>query len=79
MAKENEKKVSGNMSDDELTNVAGGWCMTGGKSAPSNVKKSETVQNKNGTYSIITTFKSGQKMSTTFDRDGNILGNYTYV
>ncbi len=38
MAKENGKKVSGEINDEELENVAGGWCAFGGKSAPKEVR-----------------------------------------
>ena len=30
MAKDKEKKVSGEMNEEELANVAGGWCSRGG-------------------------------------------------
>ncbi len=77
MAKENEKKVSGEMNEEELENVAGGMCLWGGVSAPSDVKSAKKVENKNGTYSIVTYLKSGQEVHTVFNSDGNILDVYS--
>ena len=72
MAKENEKKVSGDMSPEELENVAGGWCMTGGKSVPPEVTSVQKETFHDGTYKIVTTFSNGSQVHSMFDADGNL-------
>ena len=73
MAKENEKKVSGDMSPEELENVAGGWCMTGGKSVPKDVKSVEQLNSGDGSFEIITTFQDGSANIAYFDEHGFLL------
>ena len=72
MAKENEKKVSGGMNEEELENVAGGWCMTAGKSMPPEVKSIKKVMDNDdsGDFKIITEFKDGSSLETRFDHLG---------
>ena len=65
MAKENEKKFSGEMNAEELENVAGGWCAFGGKSAPKEVrdliKTVKHVKSQNGKSGMLFIFKDGSE------------------
>ncbi len=74
MAKENEKKVSAELNEEELENVAGGWCMTGGASVPDEVKSIEKENDKNGKYDVIITFQNGKKTRMSFNPDGTVYG-----
>ena len=73
MAKENSKKVSGEMNAEELENVAGGWCATGGKPMPKTVKKVEQLDLTDGYFTIITTFSDDSRNIAYFDEYGNML------
>ena len=71
MAKEKGKKASGELNAEELENVAGGMCLWGGISVPPGVKDSKkTKGNREGTYEIVTTLKSGQKLHSVFGSEG---------
>ncbi len=69
-----EKKVSGEINDEELENVAGGWCATGGKSAPSEVTSVKKEMQSDGTYTITTEFKNGSSTVSLFNADGTMIG-----
>ena len=74
MAKEKEKKVSGEMNAEELENVAGGWCGPSGKSAPKHVKSVERGKPlSDGSYEIITKFQNGSYIVSTFSSNGKML------
>ena len=75
MAKENEKKVSGDMSSEELENVAGGWCLSGGVSAPKEVTSVTRKDIGGGNYEIHIVFSDGNEVRTAFDKKGNSLGS----
>lgn len=76
MAKDNEKKVSGDMSDDELTNVAGGWCATGGVSMAKEVESmTQTEPDEDGKYDVIIKFKNGKTATAYCKSDGIVYGN----
>ena len=70
MAKEKGKKVSGEMNAEELENVAGGWCFTGGKSAPAEVKSIKKVKHKSGGFEIIIEYNDGSYTKSEFYPDG---------
>ena len=74
MAKENKNKASGDMSSEELENVSGGWCATGGKSVPKDVKSVERGEPmSDGCYEITTTFQNGSYVVSTFSPNGKML------
>ena len=75
MAKENEKKVSGEINEEELENVAGGWCLTGGQSMPKGVKSIKRVDIGGGNYQINTTFDDGNEVQSVFGPDGKLKGS----
>ena len=78
MAKENEKKVSGEINDEELENVAGGWCATGGMSmdeVPAEYIESFTSETlKNGSKVVKTKCKGGETIIMNFGPDGRHAG-----
>ncbi len=79
MAKENEKKFSGEMNAEELENVAGGWCATGGIDVDKKAREAidsinvETLDD--GGYVVLTNLKDGRKLATIFDQNGKQLGH----
>ena len=73
MAKENEKKLSADMSSDELENVSGGWCATGGMSYPDGIKKCKRYNRKDGSYMIVTEFDDGNSIASAFDKNGKLV------
>ena len=75
MAKDNEKKVSGEMNAEELENVAGGWCFTGGKSIPKWVKNVSRIENGGGHYTIKVEFDDGNEVQSVFGADGKLVGS----
>ena len=75
MAKENEKKVSGDMSSEELENVAGGWCMTGGAAPVKGIKRVFRSDNLGGGhegYGIRIDYDDGSSVISIFDKQGNL-------
>ncbi len=75
MAKENEKKVSGEINEEELENVAGGWCFTGGQSMPKGVKSIKRLEVGGGHYEISVTFNDGNEVRSVFGPDGKLAGS----
>lgn len=85
MSKDDEKKFSGEMSDDELENVAGGWCsksdlfcwkwdkLTKCK-APKLDKNQKVYGSSDGGYRIETDYGGGSYKTEYFDEYGNSLG-----
>ena len=75
MAKENEKKVAGDINDDELENVAGGWCMSGGQSKPQKVTSAINKDIGGGNRQLITILDNGDEIHTVIGSDGNVMGS----
>ena len=72
MAKEKEKKVSGELNAEELENVAGGMCFTGGASAPKEVESIERKDYTDGTYDIFVTYSNGEQARVSCGLDGKV-------
>ena len=72
MAKDNEKKVSGEFNEDELENVAGGFCM--GKGAAKKVSSSD-IKNIGGGHSVLTLkLDNGDEIQAYINPDGTLNG-----
>lgn len=76
MAKENEKKVSGDMSSEELENVSGGACWSSGIPAThgskSLIKDIEEVKYDDGSYKLVTTYTNGSQTHILVDAFGRL-------
>ena len=76
MAKENEKKLSADMSSDELENVSGGWCSLFSTSKPK-LQSNQTLQgdaDEDNGYTIMTNYRQGQIGKASYDKKGNFVG-----
>lgn len=72
MAKENEKKVSGEISSEELENVAGGFCM--GKGAAKKISSSD-IKGIGGGHSVLTIkLDNGDEIQAYINPDGTLNG-----
>ena len=73
MAKENEKKVSGEMNSEELENVAGGGsgCYYNGINVPAEVEGFRTART-DSTHTVIQQLENGYEIHSVFD---SITGN----
>ena len=75
MAKENEKKLSADMSSDELENVSGGWCASSGQAPVEGIKRVVRSDNLGGGhegYGIRIDYNDGSSVISIFDKQGNL-------
>lgn len=74
MDKEKEKKVSGEMNEEELENVAGGmdWCWKWSVQKPT-LQKNQTLEEDDNTYTIITNYGGSGAI-----KNANVIGRAMY-
>ena len=78
MAKENEKKVSREMNEEELENVAGGACSSTGTVASSKlVSGVKMCKTKTGGRGLMTTYFGNHRVFTMLDAQGNPSESYS--